>query len=122
MSMYNGPRLAADDNGGTCSRILDFSNPAPDEAPAVSQLAPGLFAVELPWRPVLICHTWDVSDSSAPIFTTGKLAEPGSFAFADMHCRGCESRLVISQGPDSTWLLVEHDGGCGALEEMAARG
>ena len=31
-------------------RVIDLSNPVPDEDPPVSKLAPGLFKMALPWQ------------------------------------------------------------------------
>jgi hypothetical protein len=108
-------RLPADANGGTCSGIIDLAN---DHPPAI-EVAPGLWRMGLPWQPTVIGHCRDMGDPSAPILTDGRQIPPGSPLPVQV-CTGCDPAVFVSPGAGLTWLIVEHQPGCGVLAELLA--
>ncbi|HUY52664.1 MAG TPA: hypothetical protein VMV92_44350 [Streptosporangiaceae bacterium] len=85
---------------------------------SVRQVAPGRWAVGLPWQPAVIAHTFSADDPAEPLLTNGKLTQPGAAAPA-VECGDCDSRLVVA-GPDTTLLMVVHGRGCPAMARRLA--
>jgi hypothetical protein len=103
-------RYIADSNGGTCSRIIDFSN-GPDEAPEPKM-------VTLPQWPGYLAHTrhgdWRIWLDSSEVYYPD--------APVDMRCGSCTPRSEIGLNHEDQEIifLVHHQPGCQAIEDRLA--
>lgn len=114
---YNASRLQADNHGGTCDNIIDLSN----EHPAIAQVAPGLWRMDLPWKPLMIGHAEDYhGDQDGPVLTDGQMFLPGSELPVQV-CTTCDVEVIVASGPEFTFLIADHRPGCGRYAELASR-
>ena len=111
-------RYPADDSGGHCARILDFSNDGPERG-GLDPGAPVSVWAGLVRGRLHVGHTTDLDDPHAPIFTDPRhdITAGGT---ADLRCPGCVPKSAFGPWGLDTMIAIGHEPGCPWLAEMLA--
>ncbi len=85
------------------------------------QVCPGLWRLQLPDQPFMVGHSVNCrSDPDSTILTNGVLLPPRTRLSVQV-CEGCDPEVLMSPGPDFTFLIADHQPGCARYAELAAR-
>src|SRR5437867_3621622 len=88
--------------------VFDFANSADEPV----QVAPGLWRLELPDQPFMVGHSVSCrSDPDSTILTNGVLLPPRTRLPVQV-CEGCDPEVLVSPGPEFTFLIADHQPGC----------